>query len=209
MKQDVPRWLHELALALDRASSEVDAPGGDIHWLLLRCRDTLQMDGNLRAQSLEDLVQSLARMLRGYPTGVPESLLHAAMAAPGRAFPFALLRTEALALGLPGAPRWDSVTITGPLEDFPARQTHLASTDLVAADAFAERFDQLLSLGFPWINLSAVGLLRGALLVTVETPASTRADIEFTSVNASGPPAWVQKLTDWRIDHHFLIEDSQ
>src|SRR4029079_12050505 len=114
------------------------------HWLSLRCRDTMRMDDELRAASLEDLVRSLASTLRQYPTDIPEPLLHAAMGAPGKAFPFALLRTEALALGLPGAPRWDSVTITGPLESFPTGQTHVTLADLVAADAFAQRFAQLL-----------------------------------------------------------------
>jgi hypothetical protein len=208
MRHDVPRWLRELVHALDRASIGVDAPRFDIDWLLLRCRDTMRMDGELRASSIGALVQSLAEMLRGYPTGVPEPLLHAAMGAPGRAVAFALLRTEALALGLPGAPRWDSVTISGPLELFPTQQTHVTPADLVAADAFAERFDQLLSLGYPWINLSAAGVLRGALLVTVETPTYTQADIDFTSVNASGPPALVQQRAGWRIDDLVLIEDS-
>jgi hypothetical protein len=209
MRYDAPRWLSELEDALDDASSEVDAPGGDLHWLLLRCRDTLRMDRDLQPSSLECLVRSLAESLRGYPTGVPEPLLHAAMQAPGSALAFALLRTEAHALRLPGAPRWDSVMISGPLELFPTQPTHLESTDLIAADAFEERFDQLLSLGFAWINLGVAGVLRGALLVTVETPSSTRADIDFTSVNVSGPPALVQQRADWRVDDLVLIEDPR
>jgi hypothetical protein len=209
MTHDVPRWLGALEDALDDASREVDAPRWDLHWLLLRCRDTLRMDRDLQRSSLESLVRSLAESLRGYPTGVPAPLLHAAMQAPGSAFAFALLRTEAHALRLPGAPRWDSVMISGPLELFPAQPTHLGSTDLIASDAFAGRFDQLLSLGFPWINLGVAGVLRGALLVTVETPSSTRADLDFTPVNVSGPPALVQQRADWRIDDLVLIEDPR
>lgn len=207
MRYDVPRWLHELAHALDQASIEVGAPDFDIHWLSLRCRDTMRMDGELRASSLEDLVQSLASILREYPTGVPAPLLHAAMGAPGSAFAFELLRTEALALGLAGAPRWGSVIISGPLELFPTLPTRITSADLIAAAAFAERFDQLLSLGFPWINLSAAGVLRGALLVTVETATYTQASIDFTFVNPSGPPVLVQQRVGWRIDDLVRIED--
>ena len=208
MRYDVPRWLRELTDALHRASRGVDAPDFDIHWLSLRCRDTMRMDDQLRAASLDELVRSLASILRRYPTDIPEPLLHAAMGAPGKALPFALLRTEALALALPGAPRWDSVTITGPLDLFPLQPARVALADLVAADAFAQRFAQLLSLGYPWINLHAAGVLRGALLITVETPTYTRADIDFTSVNPSGPSRTVQERADWRIDDLILVEDS-
>jgi hypothetical protein len=115
------------------------------------------------------------------------------MTSPGQALPFALLRTEAFALDVPGAPRWSSVTISAPLELSPAQRLHVRRADLVTADAYEERFAQLLSLGYPWINLSSVGLLGGTLLVTVETPADTRADTIFTSVNVSGPAAFVQQ----------------
>jgi hypothetical protein len=130
------------------------------------------------------------------------------MAAPGTAFAFALLRMEALALGLPGAPRWGSVIISGPLEFFPTQPTPVTPSDLVSADAFAERFDQLLSLGFPWISLSAAGLFGGALLVIVETPTYTQPYPEVTSVNASGPPAAVRQRADWRIDDLVVIEGA-
>jgi hypothetical protein len=208
MEDNVLRWLRELTHALDRASREVGAPDLDIGWLSLRCRDTMRMDGQMRAASLEDLVWSLAGTLREYPTDIPDPFLHAAMGAPGRTFPFALLRTEALALGLPGAPRWDSVAITGPLEFLPTEKTRIMLADLVAADAFAPRFAQLLSLGYPWINLNAAGMLRGALLVTVEIAAHTQSDVDFTSVNPSGPSRMVQERAGWRIDDLVLVEDS-
>lgn len=207
MRYDVPRWLRKLARALDHASSDAQAPLGDIAWLAARCRDTLRMNDELRALSLEDLVQSLAGSLREYPTDIPEPLLRAATAAPGDALAFALLRVEALALGLPGAPRWSSVKLTGSLERFPTAPAHLTLDDFVAASAFTERFAQLMSLGYPWINLSAAGVLRGALLVMVETPTYTQSDVAYTSVNASGPPTLVQRRAGWRIDDLVLIDD--
>ncbi|WP_437654503.1 hypothetical protein [Sorangium sp. So ce1182] len=163
----------------------------------------------LGARSLWHLVKDLAELLRRYPTGVPEPLLHAAATSPGRAFPFALLRTEALALGVPGAPRWSSVTISAPLELSSAQRLHVSRADLVTSDAYEERFAQLLSLGYPWIRLNAVGLLRGALLVTVETPCDTRADTMFTSVNVFVPAAFVQQRAGWSLDDLILIEDAR
>lgn len=206
MMHDVPRWLRDLALALEQASAAVAAPRDDLDWHLLRCRDTLRMDGQLRAQSLWHLVTDLAATLRGYPTDLPEPLLNAAMTAPGQGFRFALLRAEALALGVPGAPRWSSVTISAPLELSPAQRLHVSRTDLVTADAYEERFAQLLSLGHSWINLSSVGLLRGVLLVTVETPADRRTETLTTSVNVSGPAAFVQQRAGWDLDGLILLE---
>ncbi|XXY45072.1 hypothetical protein WME91_34230 [Sorangium sp. So ce269] len=61
---------------------------------------------------------------------------------------------------------------------------------------------------YPWISLNAVGLLRGALLVTVETPCDTRADTMFTSVNVLVPAAFVQQRAGWSLDDLILIEDA-
>jgi hypothetical protein len=207
-RHDVPRWLHDLDLALEGASRETNAPVGDLHWLLLRCRDTMRMDDDLQPSSLQHLVQSLAETLRGYPTAVPDPVLEAAMGVPGDALPFALLRTEAFALGLPEAPRWECVMIGASLDLSATEQTTLSREDLVPADAFTERFAQLFSLGFPWINLSAVGVLRGALLVTVEVPAYTRHDVWAPSINVSGPSSFVRRRVGWRIDELILIRDS-
>jgi hypothetical protein len=200
MRYDSSRWLHELSRALEQASSEADAPCGDLSWLTRRCEDTMSMDGDILASSLWHLARSVAETLRSYPTALPGLLLEAAMHAPGDDLPCALLRTEAFALGLPGAPRWKSVVLGPPLELSAGKLGRISYEEVVAADAFVERFEQLLSLGFPWINLSAAGLLRGALLVTVETAAITRGDIRATSINISGPVAFVRQRTGWRLD---------
>ena len=75
MRHDVPRWLRELALALDHASTEADAPGGNLHGLWLRCNDTIAMGGYIQPTSLLDLIDRFAGDLREYPTVVPEPLL--------------------------------------------------------------------------------------------------------------------------------------
>lgn len=130
------------------------------------------------------------------------------MSAPGDALPFALLQTEASALGLPDAPRWERVIISASFELSATEQTTVAREDLVQADAFTERFAQLLSLGYPWINLSAAGLLRGALLVTIEVPDHTRSDISAPSINVSGPLAFVRQRAGWQLDDLIRVQDS-
>lgn len=51
------------------------------------------------------------------------------------------------------------------------------------------------------------GVLDDALLVMVEIPTYTRADIDFLSVNPSGPPALAQQRAGWRIEDLVLIEE--
>jgi hypothetical protein len=94
-----------------------------------------------------------------------------------------------------------------PLELSATAQVSVARDDLVSADAFTERFAQLLSLGYPWINLCAAGLLRGALLVTVELPTYT-SDINVPAINVVGPPAFVRQRAGWWVDDLVLIQDA-
>lgn len=52
---------------------------------------------------------------------------------------------------------------------------------------FEARFESLMSAGFPWLNLSCIGMAEGRLIVTVETPRSSSGLSARTSVNYSGP----------------------
>jgi hypothetical protein len=196
-KSEDTRWLAEVALALRAAALEKEAPRLDIEWLALRCADTSSFGGYLRIQSLRRFFGELAQLVRAYPVGIPQRLLDAARVAPGSALPSTLLRVEALALATPGAPRWDSVIVTGPLALAPAERVHVKRSALVPASEFEERFQQLLSRGHPWINVSAAGLLGDALLVTVETAAKTVEG--STSVNMSGPEAFVRQRVGWSL----------
>jgi hypothetical protein len=60
--------------------------------------------------------------------------------------------------------------------------------NLRSPSEYEDRFDELLSMGFPWINLWACGVLGDSLIVAVELPR-TRPDepCPTTSVNHSGP----------------------
>jgi hypothetical protein len=57
-----------------------------------------------------------------------------------------------------------------------------------SVEGYAARFEQLLDLGFPWINLSCMGVLRDKLVVAVELPSEHAGPAPRTSINLSGPP---------------------
>ena len=59
---------------------------------------------------------------------------------------------------------------------------------LISADEYEKRFDELLSMGYAWINMNAKGILENAFIVQVEFPLkSINAPRNKVSVNYSGP----------------------
>lgn len=66
---------------------------------------------------------------------------------------------------------------------------------------YETRFGALLAMGYSWINLSALGVIDGELLVCVELPRDPTGAFGHTSVNLSGPafdlagkPVWDASL---------------
>jgi hypothetical protein len=93
----------------------------------------------------------------------------------------------------PPCPRWSSVLLaeqvlpTGPF------------TELRPPEAYVDRFQTLLD-GRSWVNLHAVGIHGGALVVSVEAsadPALSRA--KPAPVQLSGPDARVRAHPSWRL----------
>jgi hypothetical protein len=56
---------------------------------------------------------------------------------------------------------------------------------------YEARFETLLVTGYSWLNLSALGVFDGELLVCVELPRDSVGAYGRTSVNLSGPPGQV------------------
>jgi hypothetical protein len=87
------------------------------------------------------------------------------------------------------APTWSASRIVessriqyGPTDRIP-------SAALFTVEAYEPRFEQLLSAGYGWINLSALGVMDDALLVCVELPRdATGVPRGRTQVVLSGPP---------------------
>ena len=73
--------------------------------------------------------------------------------------------------------------------------------DPVTPVQYSARLEELLELGPSWLNLNALGLLRGSLLVSVEwqNPAVGISASEV-SINLSGPPKVVSETPTWDLD---------
>ncbi|MCX5741998.1 MAG: hypothetical protein NT062_05815 [Proteobacteria bacterium] len=76
--------------------------------------------------------------------------------------------------------------------------------DLRPPEAYEARFDELLAAGYAWINMSCYGLLRGGLVVVIETPRETRSRLSRVSVNLSGPPNAARER-GWDVDEVLAI----
>jgi hypothetical protein len=82
-----------------------------------------------------------------------------------------------------------------------------AKTSLHEPAEFEARFQEIMSSGFPWVNLSCYGVHEDHLIVGIELPrteARTGAT-RPTSVNYSGPPASVVEQR-WDIRPIAIIE---
>lgn len=66
--------------------------------------------------------------------------------------------------------------------------TYIPKSVLVLATDYEKRFDELLSKGYDWINMNAMGLLQNSFIVQIEFPLkSLNASRDKVSVNYSGP----------------------
>lgn len=79
--------------------------------------------------------------------------------------------------------------------------------DLMTPAAYENRFDELMSAGLPWINVSCAGEHDGMLIVTVELPRPEARTSRSggTSVNLSGPTAKTI-AHEWRASETLLID---
>jgi hypothetical protein len=64
-------------------------------------------------------------------------------------------------------------------------------TDYRSAIDYEDRFDELLALGLPWLNVSFYGEDDGHAIVVVEVPRTRVQRSSTTSINFSGPSAAV------------------
>jgi hypothetical protein len=79
----------------------------------------------------------------------------------------------------------DDIRVSGPFDS------------LVAPREYAERF-RLLLTSRPWVNLHAVGILKGQLVVSVVAPAAA-SGARIASVQLSGPDARVRANPGWQL----------
>jgi hypothetical protein len=84
-----------------------------------------------------------------------------------------------------GFPRWSDVRLTETLQ-YGSDGVPSEVGEVFTVEEYRLRFANLCSRGWPWINLHAVGLLGGALLLSIELPAREPNGCAWTSVNMSG-----------------------
>ncbi len=118
-----------------------------------------------------------------------------------------LSRLEESTKSLKDAPNWKSVTI---VEGFIAGDVveKWPRHNLYTPESFSERFKEIITRGHSWVNLSAVGVLEGNLLISLEAVSSSIHEGCHTSVNMSGPMNKVRCCEGWNLDGFIEIVDE-
>jgi len=92
-----------------------------------------------------------------------------------------------------GVPEWDDILLTEDVVWDAQSRRIVQLGELHTADDYRGRFTDLATRGWPWINLHALGLLNGRLILSIELPAYEPTGASPTSVNISGPSNWVKE----------------
>jgi hypothetical protein len=85
-----------------------------------------------------------------------------------------------------GVPMWTDIRLTESVR-YGADQLPCEVGRTFTVEEYRARFTQLCSAGWSWINLEAVGLLHGVLLLHVQPPPRAPEGTPWTSVNMKGP----------------------
>src|SRR5260370_17028431 len=89
---------------------------------------------------------------------------------------------------------------------------HVWQEELRKPSDYEGRFEELLQMGFSWLNLSCAGVYRGSLIVSVEVPANPALSKPpppylNTPVNLSGPSNYSLDH-GWSVDRVLVIESE-
>jgi len=70
--------------------------------------------------------------------------------------------------------------------DYSEPVPRVSEPELMTLEGFQHQFESALRSGYAWVNLSALGVLDGSLVVALERPHAATGALR-TSVNLSGP----------------------
>lgn len=83
---------------------------------------------------------------------------------------------------------WSQILVVEQQSVIGGKPELIPKSAMISADEYETRFDELLSMGYDWINMNAKGILQNAFIVQIEYPLrSINAPRNKVSVNYSGP----------------------
>ncbi len=103
-----------------------------------------------------------------------------------------------------GVPTWEYVLFAEDIHVDPFSKQMIEESSLHTLIEFTNRFDELSTEGYNWLNFSGLGILDNTLIVVIEKP-NTNTGCQTTSVNQSGPPNCV-KDNDYNLEQFIEIK---
>lgn len=105
-----------------------------------------------------------------------------------------------------GAPQWDDVKIVLDSDIQHDSVSTIAVDSINSPTEFSAEFAKLVDRGYRWINLSGLGVLNGALMISVELPRQGEGTPpQHVSVNYSGPKRSVSEKRGWDLAETFEL----
>jgi hypothetical protein len=83
-------------------------------------------------------------------------------------------------------PQWNDIRLTEDV-DLGADALPVRLGRLYSVDEYRARFTELATRGWSWMNLNAIGILEGKLILEVHVPRDPPRGAKWTSINMSGP----------------------
>jgi hypothetical protein len=113
-----------------------------------------------------------------------------------------LARLDTWLRTLPRCPPWtghllaENASVNRRPDGLPALS---APEPLRSPAGYSDRFDELVTRGYDWVNLHAAGVIGGQLVVAVELPRAPGDRPGITSINLSGPGHIVLQHAGWTL----------
>jgi hypothetical protein len=107
-------------------------------------------------------------------------------------------------------PHFTQILICDGGEIYDGANLCLNSGVLYEVSDFQTRFENILSFGYPWVNIQILGIYKEKLVISIETPIYfPRTLAKKPSFNISGPENRILNDFRWRLDSFYKEETGQ